>query len=114
MVDDHAFPLIFYPGLYWAVQHVIKEPCHTSSLSGKAWVTELLHGNPRRFRNQMRMQRETFSTIIHIMLEKGVLGPSRHVSVEEKFAIFLYVVGQNASNRQTQERFQRSGWTITK
>jgi hypothetical protein len=36
------------------------------------------------------------------------------LSMDEQLAIFLYIVGQNASNRQAQDRFQHSGETISK
>ena len=36
------------------------------------------------------------------------------MSVEEQLAIFLEIVGENASNRMAQERFQRSGDTISR
>ena len=36
------------------------------------------------------------------------------MSVEEQLAIFLKIVGENASNRMAEERFQRSGDTISR
>jgi hypothetical protein len=38
---------------------------------------------------------------------------SKLLSLDEQLAIFLYIVGQNATNRQTQDRFQHSGETIS-
>ena len=96
------------------VNHVVKEPCHTSALSGESWIEELLLGSPRRFRNQMRMHPETFEQILDTMVTRKILQSSRYVSAKEKIAIFLFIAGHAASNRQAQERFQRSGWTITK
>ncbi|KAH9099525.1 hypothetical protein Ae201684P_018538 [Aphanomyces euteiches] len=101
------------PVMWWTVSHVVKDQCHTSSVRGDAWVGELLKGNTRRFRNQLRMQPETFLTLLSMLAEKESLQPSRYVSTKEKLATFLYVVGHGALNRQAQERFQRSGWTIT-
>ena len=99
--------------LWWSVMHVVKEPCHTSALGGEKWVNELLHGNPRRCRSQLRMQPDTFLQLLNMLEKKSALKPSRYVSAKEKLATFLYIVGNAASNRQAQERFQRSGWTIT-
>jgi hypothetical protein len=95
------------------VSHVIKEPCHTSVLQGEAWVDELLNGNKRRFRNQLRMQPESFQALLDMLVSNGSLKSSRYVTAKEKLATFLFVVGHAASNRLAQERFQRSGWTIT-
>ncbi|KAI7944277.1 hypothetical protein MJO28_011805 [Puccinia striiformis f. sp. tritici] len=39
---------------------------------------------------------------------------SKLLSMDEQLAIFLYIVSQNATNRQTQDRFQHSGETILK
>jgi hypothetical protein len=39
---------------------------------------------------------------------------TKTVSVEEAVAIFLYIVGRGASNRDAQERFQHSGETISR
>ena len=38
----------------------------------------------------------------------------RGMSVEGQLAIFLKIVGENTSNRMAQERFQRSGDTISR
>ncbi|ETW06518.1 hypothetical protein H310_02749 [Aphanomyces invadans] len=98
---------------WWAANFVVKEACHTSSLKGEEWIAELLHGNPRRFRNQLRMLPGTFLALLDMLQTKYTLKSSRFVSAREKLATFLYVVGQAGSNRGAQERFQRSGWTIT-
>jgi len=38
----------------------------------------------------------------------------RGMSVEEPLAIFLKIIGENASNRMAQERFRQSGDTISR
>lgn len=100
--------------LWYATTYVLKEPCRTSSLSGQDWVKELMKGNNRRFRENLRMTKSTYFSIREILLTSGHLQDSRYVSVDEKLCIFLYIIGQNATNRSSQERFQRSGWTINK
>ena len=92
---------------------MVKEPFQTLALTPKAWIEDLLCGNPRRFRNNMRMQTETFTFILHQLEQKGSLQPSRYVSTKENLAMFFYIVEHAASNRLTQERFQRSILTIT-
>ncbi|KAH9086350.1 hypothetical protein LEN26_020207 [Aphanomyces euteiches] len=48
-----------------------------------------------------------------MLQSKYSLKSSRFVSAREKLATFLFIVGNAGSNREAQERFQRSGWTIT-
>ena len=99
-----------YSVLWYAVTYLIKEPCRDSSLSGQAW----LQGNHRRFRENLLMDRNSYIYIRDLLLMKGLLEDSRHVSVDEKLFIFLYIIGQRAIKRNAQERFQRSGQTINK
>ncbi|ETV64601.1 hypothetical protein H257_18536 [Aphanomyces astaci] len=80
---------------------------------GEEWINELMNGNPRRFRNQLHLLPSTFVALLGMLQTKCALKSSRYVSAREKLATFLYVVGHAASNREAQERFQRSGWTIT-
>jgi len=40
----------------YAVNHVCKEPCRTSELTGHAWVKEVLQGNPTRCHEMFRME----------------------------------------------------------
>ena len=47
-----------------------------------------------------------------MLSSRELLAASRNVSAGEKLATFLFIVGQAASNRHAQERFQRSGWTF--
>jgi hypothetical protein len=92
-----------------------KRPCRTSSLSGAAYVTELLTcGNNRRIKEVLRMRLPTFLKLCNWFKEHGLLSDERYVSVEEQVAIFLHIVGENRSNRSCQERFQHSGWTINR
>lgn len=50
--------------------------------------------------------------VIHevvIMFRRADLESSRHVGLEKRVSIFLYIAGQVVSNRAALERFQRSG-----
>ncbi|CEO96901.1 DDE Tnp4 domain-containing protein [Plasmodiophora brassicae] len=114
VLGDHGVLPLMVAAAWYSVMYLLKTPRRTSSLSGKAWVDELLAGNHRRFREVMRMEPETFHQLKLLLLDKDLLRPSRWVSVEEKLAIFLFIAGHAASNRDAQERFQRSGWTITR
>jgi hypothetical protein len=95
---------------------VDRKPCRTSKLSGSEWVAELLDidYNVRRVRETFRMQVSTFQQICSMLEAKQVLKGGRRISSLEKLAIFLYITRHSCSNRQAQERFQRSGETISK
>jgi hypothetical protein len=88
-------------------------PYHTSALSGESWVHELLTGHPRRIRTELGVHRSTFILLVKSMQKLG-LRSSRHVSIEEQLAIFLYTVVTGLSCVHVGERFQHSTSTITK
>jgi hypothetical protein len=92
-----------------------KTPYHTSKLAGKQYVDDLLSsGNSQRVIDVLRMPLETFFTLRDWCIEHDHLQPTRHISVEEQLVIFLKIVGENASNRIAQDRFQHSGETISR
>ena len=67
----------------------MKEPYHTSILSGYAWVQELLHGHPERIRTELGVHKEVFHALITELQSMGH-GDSKYVTIEEQLAIFLY------------------------
>jgi hypothetical protein len=91
-----------------------KVPQHTSILSGQQWVDELREGHPGRFKNEMGMSKHVFNNLLELLKEGGGLNDTRYVSAEEQLAIFLHFAHRALSNRGLQERFQRSGDTISK
>lgn len=91
-----------------------KEPCRTSILSGEDWTQEVLNGNPRRIVECCRMNLKVFGKLVSALTVKGLLMPTKSCSVEQQILIFLHITGQNASNRNAQERFQHSGETISR
>ncbi|KAE9408350.1 hypothetical protein BT96DRAFT_748525, partial [Gymnopus androsaceus JB14] len=70
------------PG-YWA------QPYHTSKLTGQQWVDELLVGHPDRIHTELGMRLHVFIAFV-LELRACGLSDSRHISLEEKTAIFLY------------------------
>ncbi|KAF0775950.1 hypothetical protein AaE_000350 [Aphanomyces astaci] len=52
---------------WWMANYVVKEPCHTSALKAEEWIAELLGGNPRRFRKQLRMLPSTFLSLLDVL-----------------------------------------------
>ena len=52
--------------------------------------------------------------LYHMFREKIWLVDSKHLSVEQKMAIFLMTISQNLQNQLLKNRFQHSGQTILK
>lgn len=91
-----------------------RTPIHTSILSGKKHVEELLQGHKVRARRELRMEKEFFCKLVDVLCESNLLTNNRNVSIEEQLAIFLFCLATSASNRSMQERFQHSGETISR
>ncbi len=92
-------------------------PCRTLSLTGEQWVQDVLNGHPRRCQEQFRMSASVFLSLEKWIETHTEIRNSRHhagISVRQKLAIFLWIAGHGASNRDAQERFQHSGQTISK
>ena len=68
-----------------------REPYHTSILTGEGWVMELLGGHPDRIRCELGMSLDVYSNLISDLRAMGHAN-SKHVSLEEQLAIFLYAV----------------------
>jgi len=60
------------------------------------------------------MNRHVFKRLIRELERTAGLTPTQHVSSEEQLAIFLRIARSADSNKEMQERFQRSGDTISK
>ncbi|KAI9604689.1 hypothetical protein KEM48_002445 [Puccinia striiformis f. sp. tritici PST-130] len=86
----------------------------TRSSVGDAYVRHLLSGNERRAQAMFRMSINVFHECSEELEAIDHEPASKLLSMDEQLAIFLYIVGQNATNRQTQDRFQHSGETISK
>jgi hypothetical protein len=96
--------------------------------SGHEYVKELLESaHPERVFQILRMRLPTFYRLRDWLLEntdlrgddikrnQRIQGLGRQVSIEEKLIIFTYyVISRVASNRDTSERFSRSGDTISR
>jgi hypothetical protein len=91
----------------------VREPYHTSALSGEAWVLELLCGHPNRICMELGISVEVFSNHVQELRDIGYQN-SRNVSLEEQLAIFLYMCVTGLTIRHVGERFQRSNETISR
>jgi hypothetical protein len=86
---------------------------HTSSLSGIAWVTELLTGHPERIKCELGVRRHVFDVLVNLLRQAG-LKDSKYILLEEQLAIFLYASVTSLSTCHIGECFQRSNDTISK
>ncbi|XP_058217504.1 uncharacterized protein LOC131328595 [Rhododendron vialii] len=91
-----------------------KEPCRTSALTGAAWVAELNVGHPKRMYQSFRMSKIKFFTLCELLESRYGLEEGERISVQEQVAIFLWIVGQRANDKNAQERFQHLGETISR
>jgi hypothetical protein len=91
-----------------------RTPLHTSRLTGNQWVQELLDGHEERFYNEMGMSDTIFTQLLELLVREAGLHNTRYVTAREQLAIFLHYACRGLGNRALQERFQRSGDTISK
>jgi DDE superfamily endonuclease len=107
VVMQAILPFLFRP--------TIPQPMRTSSLSGKAYINEIVNcRNPQRIQEVLRMKLEVFQFLCLELKRHGGLAPSRYVGVEEQVAMFLHAVAHSCSNREVQERFQHSRETVSR
>jgi hypothetical protein len=85
---------------------------HTSSLTGAGWVQELMLGHPDRIKTELGMRLHVFKRLVSDLSDLG-LDPSRHISLEEQVAIFLYTSVTGLLIRHVCEHFQHSNETIS-
>lgn len=86
----------------------------TSKLSGPEYVAELRNGHPETFKSAIGMHKHVFEKLLHVLEKKGGLADSKHMCTDEKLAIFLSMATTGMTNREAQNRFQRSADTISK
>ena len=99
----------------WQLDRLEKIPYYTSCLSGAEYTSEVIGSmNDRRVHDVLRMPLATFEALVEWVKKNRLLTASQDVSIEEQLAIFLKIVGEEASNRTTGDRFQRSGETISR
>ena len=67
----------------------LKQPWHTSMLTGQMWVLELLAGHPECICKVLGVHTHVFYALIDELRELGY-SDSTFVTLEEQLAIFLY------------------------
>ncbi|KAK1406762.1 hypothetical protein QVD17_38370 [Tagetes erecta] len=83
-----------------------------SALTGHAYTQELLHGTSTQCHEMMRLSRDAYVLLCNHFKQRNWLRGSRSITIEEKLAMFLIVVGHNERFRMVKRRFQHSTETI--
>ncbi|XP_040362735.1 protein ALP1-like isoform X2 [Rosa chinensis] len=74
----------------------------------------MVYASDVRCINSLRMDRHTFSILCSMLRTSGKLRDTRNVSVDEMVAMFLHILAHHEKNRIIQDRFLRSGETISR
>ena len=85
-----------------------------SAMTGHQYTLELLERNPQQCNEVLRMSRDSFVRLCCHFRVHYSLQDSKHVSVEEKMAMFLMMIGHNQRYVIIKRRFQHSKQTIHK
>lgn len=107
--------LVLGVALYITPQY-IKTDMHTSALSGRAWLNELLdpEGHPDRIYIAMGMRRHVFLALIFQIRALGYMeAQNAQIMLDESLAIFLYTCVTGLAIDHVAERFQHSHSTIS-
>ncbi|XP_021716148.1 protein ALP1-like [Chenopodium quinoa] len=110
--------------LVYMMRYSMKEVSNNSQrLEGKKRMRRRLRlSNLNRFigesddvcRKHLRMDRFTFNKLCEMVKGIGGLSRTRHMSVEEIVAIFLYILAHHKTNRYVGAYFYRSGETVSR
>ena len=88
-------------------------PQHNSLLTGDLYFREIMATvNVNRFLQVARMDNETFNLLKRLLIDVGGLQNSMYICAGQKLMILIYVV-RGHTNRETAERWQHSGATIS-
>ncbi|XP_062088771.1 uncharacterized protein LOC133795333 [Humulus lupulus] len=90
----------------------IRRPLHTSDMSRRQYLLELLNGHPDRLFYTIRMDINTFRSLCRRLVEMEVIEHDKVISVEEVVVMFLWIVTHNQRVRTVAERYQHSGETV--
>ena len=88
------------------------KPYHTSILTGQGWVEELLSGHPKHICCELGVHRHTFLVLIGVLQELGY-SHSKHITLEEQLAIFLYMSVTGLTIQHVGKCLQWSNKTIS-
>lgn len=93
---------------------MLREDLHTSALSGRAWLNELLVGHADRIYIALGMHRHVFLALVFQIRMLGYIEAQQaRIELDESLAIFLYTCVTGLAIDHVAERFQHSHTTIS-
>ncbi|XP_047044345.1 uncharacterized protein LOC124648670 [Lolium rigidum] len=115
--DDEEFMFLLLPILHYHKRsrrgQVERTQRHSSVLYGMQRVQGILDGHVKNCRVAYRMEPHIFGSLASYLRREKLLKDKR-IKVEEKLAIFLYMLSHNASFEDLQLEFQHSNRTFHK
>ncbi|XP_057426218.1 uncharacterized protein LOC130719617 [Lotus japonicus] len=113
--DDEMAEMLMINMVYDYYQDYLnKTAVHDSKLSGREFVNETLNGSGTVCFDLFRMRKPCFVRFCNELKEKNYLSDSRDVFVEEKVAMFLFIIGHSVRHRVVANRFQHSTETVSR
>ncbi|XP_028120258.1 uncharacterized protein LOC114317700 [Camellia sinensis] len=94
--------------------YVDRTPFHTSALTGRLWMQEMLTGREEAFQRNFRMPRDVFIKLCNTLVaDFGLELPQRPhgIDVVESVGMFIYVL-RGFPSWDIENRFQHSGETV--
>ncbi|KAJ8438634.1 LOW QUALITY PROTEIN: hypothetical protein Cgig2_016380 [Carnegiea gigantea] len=83
--------------------------------SGAQYIHRLLSGNhPNLCRKVLRLEKDAFTHLVSIFMERGLLEEGHFVRAADIVAMTLFRLARGASYREAEDRFQHSPSTIGK
>ena len=115
MDSDEEIAFFILLCCYWlnlASNRIGRAIDNDSEMSGHQHTQELLHGTSTQCKDLMRLSREAYVLLCNHFRRNNWLQSSRHISVEEKMAMFLTTIAHNKRFRIIKRRFQHSTETV--
>ncbi|XP_023732220.1 uncharacterized protein LOC111880040 [Lactuca sativa] len=100
---------------YWlnpASNRIGRAMDNDSEMTGHQHTQELLHGTSTQCHDLMRLPREVYVFLCNHFRRNNWLQSSKHISIEEKMAMFLTPIAHNIWFRIIKRRFQHSTKTV--
>ncbi|KAI9110768.1 hypothetical protein K1719_018206 [Acacia pycnantha] len=95
------------------MKHLMKQGNRFNYSDGWNWVRETLNTPGESYR-MFRMEPNVVLELENILVSKGWLHPSRELTSLEALSMFLWTCAHSETNRNVQNRFGKSGETISR
>ncbi|KAK9986893.1 hypothetical protein SO802_031844 [Lithocarpus litseifolius] len=96
-------------------RHYDKPPMRTSTLTGRAYMDEIIEGNPAKCYEMFCMTPELLEHLVDELARHGYLRDGRGgVNATQAVAMLLYILGHNTRYRCVADRFQNSIETVSR